>query len=110
MTARIDPTALEGLRRKFAGTLIVPGDTAYDEARTIYNAMIDRRPGIIAQCADREDVVHAVAFGRDNGLEIAVRGGGHGVAGKALNDGGIVIDLRKMNRVMDEMEAILAKK
>lgn len=85
MTAmQIDHTALDGLRRGFAGELILPGNAVYDEARTIFNAMIDRRPAVIAQCADEEDVVRAVRFGRDVGLEVAVRGGGHGVAGRSL--------------------------
>jgi FAD/FMN-containing dehydrogenase len=99
MAIRVDQTALGELRRGFTGEVIVPGDPAYDEARTIFNAMIDRRPAVIAQCAAVDDVVRAVRFGRRLGLEIAVRGGGHGVAGKALVEGGLVIDLRRMNAV-----------
>ncbi len=95
----------EKLRDGFEGTLIVPGDAAYDDARTIFNAMIDRRPGVIAQCESARDVARAVIFGRERGLEIAVRGGGHGVAGKALTDGGIVIDLRRMNTVAVDPDA-----
>ncbi len=95
----IDQTAVDGLQRQFAGQIIVPDDPAYDDARTIFNAMIDRRPGAIAQCASIDDVVRAVNFGRALGLEIAVRGGGHSVAGAALTNGGLVIDLRRMNAV-----------
>jgi hypothetical protein len=99
MTARIGQTAFGGLRKEFRGRILTPADPEYAEARTIFNAMIDRRPGLIAQCAGVEDVVRALRFGRDLGLEIAVRGGGHGVAGKALTEGGLVIDLRHMNAV-----------
>jgi FAD/FMN-containing dehydrogenase len=83
----------------FAGDLIRPGDPRYHDARRIFNAMIDRRPAVIAQCATTQDVGAAIRLGHEHGLEIAIRGGGHGVAGTALADGGIVIDLRHMNRV-----------
>ena len=99
MADRIDPTALGELRKGFAGELLTSDHPAYDEARQIFNAMIDRRPGLIAQCAGVEDVARAVRFGRDHGLEIAVRGGGHSVAGKGLTEGGLVIDLRQMHGV-----------
>lgn len=104
----IHPTALDRLRRDFAGGIIVPTDPAYDEARSIYNAMIDVRPAVIARCAGADDVVRALRFGRDAGLEIAVRGGGHGVAGKALVEDGLVIDLRRMNDVGVDPTARLA--
>ncbi len=99
MARKRDQAALAGLRKGFAGRIILPGDSDYDGARAIFNAMIDRRPGVIAQCASVEDVVRAVRFGRDLGVEIAIRGGGHSVAGKALTEGGLVIDLRRMYAV-----------
>jgi FAD/FMN-containing dehydrogenase len=87
------------LRGNQHDSVLVSGDPSYDEARAIFNAMIDLRPRVIAQCAGVEDVAAAVRFGRDLGLEIAVRGGGHSVAGMGLTDGGIVIDLRRMKAV-----------
>lgn len=105
MTIQTEQVALDELRTGFMGDIIVPADPAYDEARTIFNAMIDRRPAIIAQCAGVADVVRAVRFGRKLGLEIAVRGGGHSVAGKSLTEGGLVIDLRRMNAVSVNPEA-----
>jgi FAD/FMN-containing dehydrogenase len=104
MMNRPDQLAIADLRKRLAGPVIAPGEDGYDQARTLFNAMIDRRPAVIAQCADVDDVVSALRFGRDQVLEIAVRGGGHGVAGKALTDGGIVIDLRRMNAVSVDPE------
>jgi len=98
-TQRIHPAVLDALRSGFSGEIILQEHAGYDEARTVFNAMIDRRPAVIAQCAEVHDVVRALAFGRDLGLEISVRGGGHGVAGKALAEDGLVIDLRRMSSV-----------
>ncbi len=81
----------------FGGALLRPGDTSYDEARVIFNTMIDRKPGVIAQCESAGDVVSAVRYAVAGGLEIAVRAGGHSVAGASLTEGGVVIDLRRMN-------------
>ena len=83
----------------FRGTLIHPGDNEYDEARKLFNAMIDRRPALIARCTCAEDVVAAVNLARDNALPLAVHGGGHGVTGAAMCDEGVVIDLRGMKGV-----------
>ncbi|MEU4346615.1 FAD-binding oxidoreductase [Streptomyces sp. NPDC023838] len=92
-------TALAELREDLAGDVFVPDDPGYDEARTVFNAMIDRRPAVIAQCESDADVVTAVRFARELDLKIAVRGGGHSVSGQALNDNGLVIDLRRMHEV-----------
>ncbi|HEX6534605.1 MAG TPA: FAD-binding oxidoreductase [Gemmatimonadaceae bacterium] len=81
------------------GQLLDPGAPGYDEARTIWNGMIDRRPALIARCAGAADVVRAVRFARDHGLLLAVRGGGHNIAGSAVCDGGLMIDLTPMKGV-----------
>ena len=81
------------------GTVLRPSDAGYDDARRVFNGMIDRRPALIARCTATEDVVAAVRYGRANGLTISVYGGGHGVTGAAVCDGGLCIDLRPMNAV-----------
>ena len=105
---RLTDAALEELRAGFVGDVVVPGDPSYDEARTIFNSMVDKCPGVIAQCNGVEDVAAAVRFGRELELEIAVRGGGHSVAGMGLTDGGIVIDLRRMSAVSVDPEVAIA--
>ncbi|MER7762310.1 FAD-binding oxidoreductase [Streptomyces sp. NPDC097619] len=92
-------TALAALREDLHGTVLAPEDPGYDGARSVFNALVDRRPAVIAQCAGPEDVVRAVRFGRDLDLPIAVRGGGHSVAGTAVADGALVVDLRRMDGV-----------
>ena len=84
----------------FKGEILLPGDGAYDSARQIWNAMIDKRPAIIARCVTTSDVVRAVNFARDNRLLLAVRGGGHHIAGNALCNDGLVIDLSKMKAAL----------
>jgi FAD/FMN-containing dehydrogenase len=84
---------------RFQGTLIRPDDDGYDEARRLWNAAIDRRPALIARCADADDAAVALAYARESGLPIAVRGGGHNVSGSALVDDGVVIDLSAMKGV-----------
>jgi FAD/FMN-containing dehydrogenase len=92
----------ESVRRfagSFRGEIVRPGDATYDEARKVWNGMIDKRPALIARCADVGDVVAGVNFARENELVLAARGGGHGVAGTAVCDDGIVVDLSKMKRI-----------
>jgi FAD/FMN-containing dehydrogenase len=82
-----------------SGQVLAPGDPGYDEARRIHNRLIDKHPALIARCLHTADVVDAVTFGREEGLEISVRGGGHNVAGKAVTDGGLMIDLSLMKGI-----------
>ena len=95
----LDETAIARLAAELHGRLIRPGDAGYDEARRLYNGMIDKRPALIARCADAADVAAAVNFGRGHGLPIAVRGGGHNGPGLGSVDDGLVIDLSDMRAV-----------
>lgn len=90
---------IKSFKTSFRGEVITPGDAGYEKARKIWNASIDRRPGIIARCLGVADVVAAVNFAREHELLVAIRGGGHNVGGKALCDGGIVIDLSLMKGI-----------
>ena len=84
---------------RIRGRVLGPGENGYDQARSVFNAMIDRRPALIVQCDGMEDVMAAVAFVRDHDLLASIRGGGHGVTGNAVCDGGLVIDLSQMTAV-----------
>lgn len=95
----LQETAIDGLRGQLRGDLLQGTDAGYDSARQIWNAMIDKHPALIVRCADSADVRAALAFARDNGLRLAVRGGGHNIAGNALCDDGLVIDLSRMRAV-----------
>ena len=97
--AAVGAAAIKALAAKLRGKLLVEGDAAYEEARTIWNATIDRRPGLIVRCSNAGDVAEAVRFARDNKLLVAVRGGGHNIAGNAVCDGGLMIDLSQMKSV-----------
>ena len=90
---------------EFSGELLEPGDAGYDDARTLWNSMIDKRPALIARCRSPKDVVAALALARNEGLEVAVRGGGHSVSGLSCTDGGVMIDLRSMNAVVVDPES-----
>lgn len=90
---------LDELRRTFAGEIVTPDAPDYDDARRVWNAMFDRRPALILRPSSVDDVVAAVRFGRDRDLEIAVRAGGHSAVGYSTTDGGLVIDLGRMNAV-----------
>jgi FAD/FMN-containing dehydrogenase len=90
---------VDGLRAQLRGTLCLPGEPGYDQARTIWNAMIDRRPALIVRAAGAADVIAAVNLAREHKLLVAVRGGGHNIAGNAVCDGGLMIDLTPMKSV-----------
>jgi FAD/FMN-containing dehydrogenase len=95
----IDPEVLEAFAAQVRGRTFGPGDVDYDDARRIWNGLIDRRPALIVQCTGAADVVDALNFGREQGLPVSIKGGGHNVAGNAVNDGGIVIDLSQMRGI-----------
>ncbi len=104
MGVAFDEGALDGLRARFRGELVRPGDPGYDEARKVWNGLIDRRPALVARIAEVGDVVEALAFAREHGLGVAVRGGGHNVAGTAVTDGGLVVDVSGLNHIEIDAE------
>ena len=99
MTTTAEIPVADELAASFSGRFLQPGDDGYDQARRLHNGMIDKRPALIAQCQTIADVVDAVNSARDAGAELAVRGGGHGVAGRAATDGGLMIDLAAMQGI-----------
>ena len=105
----IGEVACEALRSSLRGELATPGSDGYEEARTIWNAMIDRRPAAIARCRGAADVMRAVDFAREHSLLLAVRGGGHNIAGNAVCEGGFMIDLSLMNTTWVDPQARIAR-
>ena len=95
----LEEEAVEGFKASLRGELICPGDEGYDDARKIWNGMIDRRPSLIARCTGVADVINSVNFARTNNLLVAVRGGGHSFPGHSTCDGGLVIDLSVMKSI-----------
>ena len=93
-------TILDEIAPAFAGRLLRPDESGYDEARKVHNGLIDKRPSLIAQCRGMADIADAVGLGRSLGVEIAVRGGGHNPAGRATTNGGLMIDLSQMRSVL----------
>jgi len=90
---------IETLKSKVKGQIVLPDDPNYNEVREIWNAMIDRKPAVIVQCAEADDVLHALSYARENGLEISIRGGGHNIAGSALCNNGVLIDFSHMKAI-----------
>ena len=99
MGGSLSTADLDELRNALSGELVTPDDVHYESLRLIHNGMVDKRPALIARCQNTADIVDAVAFGRDNGLEISVRGGGHSVPGRCVTDGGLMIDLSAMKGI-----------
>src|SRR5678816_1708397 len=102
---RLERAKMDEFKADFRGDGVVSGDPAYDEVREIWNAMIDRTPALIARCASSEDVVPAVKFARQNDLLVSIRGGGHNIAGNAVCDDGLMIDLSLMKNVQVDPKA-----
>lgn len=102
-------STIQDFRNNLKGELLLPGDEAYDEARVVFNAMIDRRPALIARVLDTEDVVAAVNFGRSHDLLVSVKGGGHSVPGHAVCQHGLMIDLSLMKKVDVDTERRIAR-
>lgn len=101
----MDSSVLDEMRTALRGPIVAPGDPDYDSARTVYNAMIDKRPAALVRCADAADVMAAVGFLRETGLELAVMGGGHSGPGLGLLDGGATLDLSALRGVRVDPEA-----
>ena len=98
-TSRINAGRLKSLAKSFSGSLLQPGDDGYEEARRIHNGLVDKRPALIARCRGTSDIVGALSLARDAGYEVSIRGGGHNVAGRAVTEGGVMIDLSLMKAV-----------
>jgi FAD/FMN-containing dehydrogenase len=109
MTVRTADDSVAEFEDSLRGTLLRPGDEGYDEARTVWNAMVDERPALVVRCAGTADVVSAVAFAREHDHLISVKGGGHNIAGRAVKDDALMIDLSPMNAVRVDPDAKTAR-
>lgn len=108
MTATVGGT-IESLRSAVSGEVCVPGDAGYDDCRRVWNAQIDRRPAAVVMCTSAADVAAAIKYARAEGLEITVRGGAHNTSGSAVSDGGLMINLSRMNDVQVDPDARRAR-
>lgn len=99
LEVRVSERDIDGLEGRIHGALIRPRSPGYEEARRIWNGLIDRHPALIVRCGSEGDVATTVRFALDHGIELAVRGGGHNVAGRAISEGGLVVDLSPLRRV-----------
>jgi FAD/FMN-containing dehydrogenase len=109
MTTTLDPALATELAGKISGSVLRAEDAGYDDARAVYNGLIDRKPAVVVRCRTTADVVAALAVARGAGLEVSIRGGGHNVAGRAVTDGGVMIDLAEMKGITIDPEQATAR-
>lgn len=106
---RLDDSTLESFTERIRGEVLQPGDDTYDDARTVWNAAVDKEPAVIVQCTGAADVMTSVDFAREQDLLLAVKGGGHGVAGHAVCEDGLTLDLSAMDDVRVDPDAQTAR-
>ena len=99
MSTTLDNHLLDQLEGRVTGSVLAPDHPDYDAARAVHNGLVDRKPALIVRARSAQDVVAALAFARSGGFEVSVRGGGHNVAGRAVTDGGVMIDLAEMKNI-----------
>src|SRR6476661_6656552 len=99
MSTALDARQVTDLGTRISGRVLSPGAPGYDDARAVHNGLVDRRPALIVRARTADDVVAALDLARGTGLEVSVRGGGHNVAGRAVTDGGVMIDLSDMTAI-----------
>src|SRR5579864_2654144 len=102
-TVAVDAGAVHELKGRLRGPLLVPGDHGYDEARSVWNAMIDRYPAVIVRCLGTSDVVTCVKFAGERGLALSIKGGGHNISGLAVCEGGLMLDMSLMRGVWTDV-------
>src|ERR1700759_248526 len=98
-SSSVSQQAVDQLAGTISGETLTPGDASYDGVRQVHNGMIDKHPAVIVRCQNIADIADAVKFAREHDLEISVRGGGHNVAGRAVTDGGLMIDTQTMKGI-----------
>jgi FAD/FMN-containing dehydrogenase len=108
MSTTLDDALVTDLAGQVSGSVLVPQDAGYEAARAVHNGLIDRKPALIVRCRATNDVVAALAFARRAGLEVSIRGGGHNVAGRAVTEGGVMIDLAEMKGIAIDPEQATA--
>src|SRR5690242_19362086 len=101
--------SIADLSKRFSSQLLQAADPSYDDARKIHNGLIDKRPALIARCRGKSDVVDAIQLAREQSLQVAVRGGGHNVAGRSTTEGGLMIDLSQMTGIRVDQKARTAR-